>query len=223
MIVVCACHVLMLGAFAAAERGGIAPVQRSVGEHGNAALVTWVAPMAPEIWMTSRLVRNDATIVPSPVSATSLPALLGASASPAAPPAASRTASAISTPVHFAATPVLEKALPDDGFESRNAATFVAADTLDQRPVAVSAPDIGHLGAASVSGLPVVLRVFVSQSGQVVRVDVITASDDDTAFVAALDAMLKGTLFLPGKRNGADVAAFFDVKLHAIEYAPLPQ
>lgn len=52
-----------------------------------------------------------------------------------------------------------------------------------------------------------------------VRVEVIAASEDDTAFITELEAMLKATLFLPGKRGGVDVAAFFDVKLSAIDPA----
>ncbi|MBC7514129.1 MAG: hypothetical protein H7234_06805 [Herminiimonas sp.] len=128
-----------------------------------------------------------------------------------------------STTTSDEATPEINMVQQGEESGSQGVVSFLAADTLDQRPVAVSEPDIAHLGAVPVSGLPVVLRVFVSRSGQVVRTEVIAASEDDTAFVAELEAMLKATLFLPGRRNGSDVAAFFDVTLNAVEYAQTRQ
>ena len=216
-MVVAACHVFVLCAPTGAERGSVVPADQGTDRRVTPPPLIWVAPLAPVFQGSVPPRRNSGKVEPYSATGALSAKSTVATPSPSAPhplPGASIITAGEPTP-----TPTIETNQQDDGSGSQGTVAFLAADTLDQRPVAVSEPDIARLGVAPVSGLPVVLRVFVSRSGQVVRVEVIAASEDDTAFITELEAMLKATLFLPGKRGGVDVAAFFDVKLSAIDPA----
>ncbi len=63
------------------------------------------------------------------------------------------------------------------------------------------------------SGLPVRLRLFVDPQGEVADIRVLQASDLDAEAVERLKRMFFETRFLPGKKDGVDVAAFMDIEL----------
>ena len=220
LVIVAACHVYALGAFMKADRRGVVAVQQ-VGAAATITPVIWIAPLTKPAqesaeagqgsWKSAEHRGKPADS--SPISTASAAASAFVAAKPNATMA--RTSVAEMPAPQPTAIPD-DMTMPELSGESGKI-FFHAADTLDQRPVAMSEPDIGHLAAAPVSGLPVVLRVFVDRDGWVVGVDAIFSSEEDNAFVTALTSMLKATRFLPGKRSGTDVAAFFDLKLESVE------
>ena len=221
LVIVAACHVAALAAFMKTERRG-AEAMQPAGAAATMSAVTWIAPLAKPTQKSTAARQSGWKSAEHRAKPAGLPPISTASAAVSAFVAPIPLATMAHTPVGempaSQATAIPDgMTMPESSGESSGRIFFHAADTLDQRPVAVSEPDIGHLAAASVSGLPVVLRVFVDRNGWVVVVDVIFSSEEDSAFVAALTSMLKATRFLPAKRSGIDVDAFFDLKLESVE------
>ena len=221
LVIVAACHVYALGAFMKAERRG-AEAMQPVGAAVTMSAVTWIAPLTKPAQKSTAARQSGWKSAGHRGKPANSPPISTASAAASAFVAAKPLATMARTSVTEmpASQPTATRdgmTMPELSGQSSGKIFFHAADTLDQRPVAMSEPDIGHLAASSVSGLPVVLRVFVDRDGWVIGVDVIISNEEDSAFVAALTSMLKATRFLPGKRSGADVAAFFDLKLESVE------
>jgi hypothetical protein len=86
----------------------------------------------------------------------------------------------------------------------------------------VSAPDLRWLDALAeqpISGLPVRVRLFVSATGSVVGVEPVEISELDAFVLPALEAMFRGTAFVPGRYQGRDVASQIELELQ-LDSAP---
>lgn len=75
-----------------------------------------------------------------------------------------------------------------------------------------SAPDTDPLADVPASGLPIRLRVYISPSGDVRAVQVLSAIDDDAEMVSKLEAMLRATAFAPARLAGRDVPSYLDLE-----------
>jgi hypothetical protein len=91
--------------------------------------------------------------------------------------------------------------------------TYWPADDLEVRPVPRSAPDALYVQNEFHSGLPIRLRLYIERDGNVSSTELISASDDDQATARQVMAMFQATGFVPGRREGRDVAAFFDIEI----------
>jgi hypothetical protein len=96
------------------------------------------------------------------------------------------------------------------------AGLFLPASALDRRPTPVSTPDPRWLDALAdqpISGLPLRVRLSITAEGQVVGVEPVEVSALDAVALPALDAMFRDTAFLPGRRQGRDVASQIELEV----------
>jgi hypothetical protein len=92
------------------------------------------------------------------------------------------------------------------------ALAFANPASLDGPVLPRSAPALQRLQGLRFSGLPIRLRLFIDAQGQVARVRVLAAQEDDET-LAAVTGMFAATAFAPGRRGGRPVACFTDVEL----------
>ncbi len=123
----------------------------------------------------------------------------------------------------MAPAPVLEQPYPirtprpdHRASDPSPAGLFLPASALDRRPTPVSTPDPRWLDALAdqpISGLPLRVRLSITAEGQVVGVEPVEVSALDAVALPALDAMFRDTAFLPGRRQGRDVASQIELEV----------
>lgn len=77
----------------------------------------------------------------------------------------------------------------------------------------VSAPNEAELQGTPSSGLPLRLRLYISEQGEVLRVRSDDVQDIDQELVERARRMFLATRFLPGRIDTRDVASVLDVQL----------
>lgn len=90
---------------------------------------------------------------------------------------------------------------------------YFPTSELQIQPLPRSEPDSTRLLGIKASGLPIRLRLYVDAAGAVADIDVLSASELDTEAVDRAKAMFHATAFVPGKRNGEEVASYMDIEL----------
>lgn len=122
----------------------------------------------------------------------------------------------------LAPSPVQAQRVADDAVPppaSPPTAGYLPAHELDWPALPRSAPDTTALDGQSLSGLPLILRLFIDARGRVTAVEPLTLADDDRATWPVLRAMFLATAYSPGRRHGHDVASTLDLAL-GVEHAP---
>jgi hypothetical protein len=92
---------------------------------------------------------------------------------------------------------------------------YWSAESLDQQPVPVSAPDVNRLGAVVFPAATVHLRLFINAGGWVDEVRVLGGANKDEW--APLCEMFLATAFIPARREGQTVAAVQDLEISISE------
>ena len=96
-------------------------------------------------------------------------------------------------------------------------ARFLPDAALDRGAVPRSQPDVDTMQGVRMSGLPIRMRLFIDETGRVVRVDTLRAGDDDADAVERLKTMLSDTAFVPGQLGGRDVPSYQDLEFRLDE------
>lgn len=91
---------------------------------------------------------------------------------------------------------------------------YLPASRLGSAPVPKSAPAIEQLAGTVFTGLPIQLRLLIDAHGRVRHIETLQASSDDELAVERIKAMLYATAYIPGRQNGAPVAAQLDLELN---------
>ncbi|MBS1208091.1 MAG: hypothetical protein H6R19_489 [Proteobacteria bacterium] len=92
---------------------------------------------------------------------------------------------------------------------------YWSAESLDQQPVPVSAPDVNRLGAVVFPAATVHLRLFINAGGWVDEVRVLGGANKDEW--APLCELFLATAFIPARREGQTVAAVQDLEISISE------
>jgi hypothetical protein len=85
------------------------------------------------------------------------------------------------------------------------------ADLLDRSALPYSEPDWQALDGCVTSGQPLRLRLYISAHGEVERVQPLQAAEEDSELLQRLDALFRATRYVPGRRDGVDVASYTDI------------
>lgn len=109
------------------------------------------------------------------------------------------------TPIAAASTGSAPTSLP--------AGDYLPAHQLDWPALPRSAPDTTLLDGHVLSGLPLILRLYIDAQGHVTRVEPLQLADDDRAALPALQAMFTATAYSPGRLDGRDVGSTLDLSL----------
>ncbi|KAF7600225.1 MAG: hypothetical protein CGU28_03825 [Candidatus Dactylopiibacterium carminicum] len=88
------------------------------------------------------------------------------------------------------------------------------ADSLERRPVPVSAPDSRWLEGADLPAANVRLRLYIDAEGRVRRTEIVA---DDAEAWAPVRRMFEETRFLPGRRAGESVPSWLEIELDFLE------
>lgn len=154
--------------------------------------------------------RQAAAVAPQPLWVRLLPA---AQPQPAQPPALAAQATwraRGSTEAPAAPSTRGDGAPPDPQF-----ARFLPDSALQRGALPVSQPDLDAIEGLQFSGLPIRLRLFIDESGRVVRIDTLRGSADDAEAIERLKRMFAATAFVPGRLAGRDVASYQDLDFRA--------
>ena len=156
------------------------------------------------------------TAMPAAAPARPLNVVLVTSAKPPLPGAIGRpavTAMPLMLPAPASPETLLEIVAATSVAERSGHAAYLPSNMLERRATPVSEPDIAELQGVTTSGLPVRLRIFINRFGQVVEVEAFEVGPLDDDFSIALREMFLRTAFLPGRRDGVDVASYLDIEL----------
>lgn len=84
---------------------------------------------------------------------------------------------------------------------------------VDRSALPRSAPDESLLDGTTPSGLPIRLRLCISEAGEVVQVQPLLVSDADGEVMQRLEAMFRATGFVAARQGGADVASRMEIEI----------
>lgn len=90
---------------------------------------------------------------------------------------------------------------------------YLAPSALDRPALPRSAPDESLLDGVTPSGLPIRLRLCISESGEVVQVEPVLASESDGDVVERLEAMFRATTFVAARLGTDDVASRMEIEI----------
>lgn len=148
---------------------------------------------------------------------------------PTVPPPVATTATASRSPGQSAPRPTAPQTRPpiaaDPVPDAPPAGTHWPAEQLDRRPVPVSAPpdpgDDPGLATLPFSGQPLRLRLYIDAQGRVEQVEPVDVDpfDADT-LLPRLQAMFLRTAYVPGLRDGREVASVSEIEIRFEHLAP---
>lgn len=90
---------------------------------------------------------------------------------------------------------------------------YLAPSALDRPALPRSAPDESLLDGVTASGLPIRLRLCISETGDVVQVEPVLASESDSDVVERLEAMFRATTFVAARLGTDDVASRMEIEI----------
>jgi hypothetical protein len=93
------------------------------------------------------------------------------------------------------------------------ASPYLPARSVDEPPLPNSAPELDAVPVTHLITSPIVLRVFIDQTGHVDDVQALSYQAQDDVLIAPLRDAFKATAFLPGRHQGLAVATFMDVEV----------
>ena len=106
---------------------------------------------------------------------------------------------------------------------SLNEDAFINYDNVEKKYYSISEVDINALPVSNIdismfadikiTGMPIKIRIYISDLGKVDRIEKLYAEAQDEEFLIRIESLLADTAFLPAKKNGISVDFFQDFEL----------
>lgn len=116
-----------------------------------------------------------------------------------------------------------------DSIETMNASDLAEVDysnyyataDVDRKALPQINIDESQIQSDTYSGFPIKLRLYISASGKLAKIEPISVLDQDREYVAQLQKLLFQLVFLPAKKDGLDVDSYQDLQLSFNPLAPI--
>ncbi|MEZ0315444.1 MAG: hypothetical protein ACAH10_00995 [Methylophilaceae bacterium] len=111
--------------------------------------------------------------------------------------------------------PIVENQSKDSSFDG-----YFSTRDIERKALPVSNIDLSMLSKEFISGLPIRLRLYISASGRVAKIDKLEVLPQDEEFALSIEDLLYQTTFLAAKKDGLDVPSYQDIEF---SFSALPK
>jgi len=89
---------------------------------------------------------------------------------------------------------------------------YWSTSDTERKALPISNIDLSMINGQFVSGLPISLRIFISEFGRVTKIEKMNVLPQDEDFARRIEDLLYELTFIPAKKDGVDVASYQEVE-----------